>query len=103
VFGSKYFVLNEAPKVIKFDSKSIEGVFIRYSSISKVYRIYIPTSQIMVESVHIKFDETINIRVEKGPSIVGDEAEDINALNDNQAIIIKDVQEPPTSHETPTP
>jgi hypothetical protein len=48
VFGSKYFVLNEAPKVIKFDSKSIEGIFVGYSTTSKAYRIYIPTSQIMV-------------------------------------------------------
>jgi hypothetical protein len=30
VFGSKCFVLNEAPKVIKFDSKSIERVFVGY-------------------------------------------------------------------------
>jgi hypothetical protein len=72
VFGSKYFILNEASKGIKFDSKSIEGVFIEYSSTSKAYRIYIPTSRIVVESVHIKFDETINIGAEKGPSIVGD-------------------------------
>jgi hypothetical protein len=56
----------------------------------------------VVESVHVKVDETINIRAEKGPSIVGDGAEDINALNDNQAIIVEDVQEPPTSQEAPT-
>jgi hypothetical protein len=91
VFGSKYFILNETLKVTKFDSKSIEGVFIRYFSTSKVYRIYILTSRIMVEFVHIKFDESINIGAEKGSSIVGDGAEDINALNDNQAIIVEDV------------
>jgi hypothetical protein len=90
VFGSKYFVLNEAPKVTKFDSKSIERVFVGYSSTNKAYRIYIPTSRIMVESVHVKFDEPINIGVEKGSSIVGDGAEDINALKDNQAIIVED-------------
>jgi hypothetical protein len=92
VFDSKYFILDEAPKIIKFNSKSIERVFVGYSSTSKAYRIYIPTSQIMVESVHIKFDETINIGAEKGSSIVCDGAEDINALNDNQAIIVEDVQ-----------
>jgi hypothetical protein len=65
VFDSKYFVLNEASKVIKFDLKSIEGVFVGYSSPSKTYRVYIPTSRIMIKSVHVKFDETINIGVEK--------------------------------------
>jgi hypothetical protein len=78
VFDSKYFVLNEPPKVNKFDSKSIEGVFVGYSSTSKVYKIYIPTLQIVIESVHVKFEETIN-----------------------QAIIVEDVQEPPTSQEVP--
>jgi hypothetical protein len=102
VFGCKYFVLNKAPKVTKFNSKSIEGVFVVYFSINKAYIIYIPTSRIVVESVHVKFDETINIGAEKGPFIVGDRAEDINALNDNQAIIVENVQEPPTSQEAPT-
>jgi hypothetical protein len=83
VFGSKYFILNEAPKVTKFDSKSIEGVFVGYSFTSKAYRIYLPTSRIMVEFVHVKFDESINIGAEKDSSIVSDGAKDINTLNDN--------------------
>jgi hypothetical protein len=102
VFSFKCFVLNEAPKVTKFDSKSIEGVFVGYFSTSKVYKIYMPTSRIMVESVHVKFDEYINIGAEKGSSIVGDGAEDINALNDNQVIIVEDVQEHSTSQEAST-
>jgi hypothetical protein len=56
----------------------------------------------VVESVYVKFDETIDIGAEKGPSIIGDKAEDINALNDNQTIIVKNVQEPSTSQEAPT-
>jgi hypothetical protein len=91
--------LNEAPKVIKFDSKSIEGVFVGYSSTSKSYRIYIPTSRIVIESTLVKFDEFINIGAEKVSSIIGDGAEDINALNDNQAIIVEDIKEPLTSQE----
>jgi hypothetical protein len=102
VFGSKYFILNEAPKVIKFDLKSIEGVFVEYFSTSKDYRIYIPTSRIMIESVHVKFDEFINIMAEKGSSIVGDGADDISALNDNQAIIVEDEQESSTSQYAST-
>jgi hypothetical protein len=102
VFGSKYFVLNEASKVIKFDLKSIEGVFVEYFSTSKDYRIYIPTSRIMVESVHVKFHEFINIMAEKGSSIVGDGADDISALNDNQAIIVEDEQESSTSQYAST-
>jgi hypothetical protein len=85
VFGSKCFVLNETPKVIKFDSKSIEGIFIRYSFINK---IYIPTSRIVIESVHDKFDEIINLEAEKNQYIVDDGAKNINAMNENQTIIV---------------
>jgi Reverse transcriptase (RNA-dependent DNA polymerase) len=102
VFSSKYFILNEALKITKFDSKSIEGIFVGYSSTSKAYRIYIPTSRIMVESVHVKFDEFIDIGAEKGSSIVGDGAENIQALNDNQAIIVEDEQEPSISQNDST-
>jgi hypothetical protein len=56
----------------------------------------------VIESVHVKFDESINIGVEKGSSIVSDGAEDINALNDNQAIIVEDEQEPSTSQNVST-
>jgi hypothetical protein len=56
----------------------------------------------VIESVHVKFDEAIKIGAEKGSSIVGDGAEDINALNDNQVIIVENVQEPSTSQEAST-
>jgi hypothetical protein len=58
-------VLNEAPKVTKFDSKSIERIFIGYFSTSKACRIYILILWIAIEFVHVKFDETTNIGAEK--------------------------------------
>jgi hypothetical protein len=39
--------------------------------------------EFVIESVHIKFDETTNIRAKKGYSIVGNGTEDINATNKN--------------------
>jgi hypothetical protein len=65
-FGSKCFVIDEMPKVTKFDSKSIEGVFIGYSITSKAYRIYLPTSNTIKEFMHVKFDENTNAPVENG-------------------------------------
>jgi hypothetical protein len=53
-FGSKCFVIDEMPKVTKFDSKSIECVFVGYSITSKAYRIY--PSNTIKESMHVKFD-----------------------------------------------
>ncbi|KAJ3698926.1 hypothetical protein LUZ61_002631 [Rhynchospora tenuis] len=71
LFGSKCFVLDETPKVTKFDAKSTTGIFVGYSSTSKAYRVYLPSSRIVVESVNVKFDENANEKVKKGISIVG--------------------------------
>ena len=60
VFGSKCFVLNETPKVTKFDSKTIEGIFVGYANASKAYRIYVPNHCIVIESINVKFDERTN-------------------------------------------
>jgi hypothetical protein len=91
VIDSKYFILNHASKVTKFDSKSIKKIFIGYSSISKPYRIYILILWILIEYVHVKFDESTNFGAKKGHSIVGSGAKNINAINKNQAIIIENI------------
>jgi hypothetical protein len=56
----------------------------------------------MVESIHAKFDETTNFEVKKDHSIISDGAKNINVTNENQATIIKDVQETPTTQDVPT-
>jgi hypothetical protein len=47
--------------------------------------------------VHVKFDETTNFGAKKDYSIIGDGAENINVTNESIAIIVEDVQEPPTT------
>ncbi|KAJ1684899.1 hypothetical protein LUZ63_016289 [Rhynchospora breviuscula] len=71
VFGSKCFVLDESPKVTKFDAKSLTGIFVGYSNTSKAYKIYLPTSRVVIESINVKFNENANEKTEEGNSIVG--------------------------------
>ena len=40
IFGSTCFILKDRENVGKFDSRSDEGIFLGYSSISKAYRLY---------------------------------------------------------------
>ncbi|KAJ1686716.1 hypothetical protein LUZ63_018106 [Rhynchospora breviuscula] len=70
VFGSKCFVLDESPKVTKFDAKSLTGIFVGYSNTSKAYRVYLPTSRVVIESINVKFNENANEKTEEGNSIV---------------------------------
>ena len=40
VFGCKYFILNTKYYLGKFDLKYDVGIFLRYSNLRKVYRVY---------------------------------------------------------------
>ncbi|KAJ9554351.1 hypothetical protein OSB04_018396 [Centaurea solstitialis] len=42
----------------KFDSKSDDGIFLGYSSISKTYRVFNKRRQTIEETIHVKFDES---------------------------------------------
>ena len=53
VFEFECFILNTKDKLSKFDP----GVFLRYSSMSKAYRIYNKKTQTMEETIHLTFKE----------------------------------------------
>ncbi|GKD26557.1 retrovirus-related pol polyprotein from transposon TNT 1-94 [Tanacetum coccineum] len=58
VFGSKCFILNTKDYLIKFDSKSYEGVFLGYSQNSKAYIVLNKHTRKVEESLNVTFDET---------------------------------------------
>jgi len=65
-FGWKCFVLNNGKDNLgKFDAKSNEGIFLKYSSNSKSFRIYNKRTMIIEESIYVVFDETNPIRSRK--------------------------------------
>ena len=58
-FGCKCFAHNNGKEALgKFDAKSDEGIFLRYSSISKVYRVFNKRLEKVEESIHVIFNET---------------------------------------------
>ncbi|GJZ69062.1 retrovirus-related pol polyprotein from transposon TNT 1-94 [Tanacetum coccineum] len=58
VFGSKCFILNTKDYLTKFDPKSTEGIFLRYSPNSKAYIILNKETMRIEESINVKFDES---------------------------------------------
>ena len=74
----------------KFDSKSNEGIFLRYDSNSSSYRIFNKRTLTIESSVHITFDETNLPKVEKGDSSNVDRLiegfEDLDLIKDDEAI-----------------
>ena len=59
IFGCKCFVHNNKKSLLgKFDAKSDEGIFLRYSEHSKAYRVFNKRILSVEELIHIVFKET---------------------------------------------
>ena len=59
VFGSKSYILNDQENLGKFDAKSDEGIFLRYSTSSRAYRVYNKRTKTVIESINVKIDDAI--------------------------------------------
>ena len=60
VFGSKCYILKDNGNS-KLDVKSKEGIFLRYSTRSNTYKFLNTSTNKVVESANVKFDEYIEV------------------------------------------
>ena len=59
IFGCKCFIHNNGKShLTAFDAKSDLGIMIRYSSVSKAYRVFNKRTLTVEESMHVVFDES---------------------------------------------
>jgi len=89
VFGCRCFVLKHG-NLDKFESRSLDGVFLGYATHSRAYRIWLLDSHKIVETCEVTFDETMPIATlafecadeeEYGESIFEDDEEDVNDVS----------------------
>ena len=66
IFESTCFILKDRENVRKFDSRSNEGIFLSYSSISKAYRVYNKRTMKVMETVNVVIDEFSDSSSKKG-------------------------------------
>ena len=59
VFGSKCYILNDRENLGKFDAKSDEGIFLRYSTTSWAYRVFNKRTKTVMESINMVIDDAI--------------------------------------------
>ncbi|GKE24761.1 retrovirus-related pol polyprotein from transposon TNT 1-94 [Tanacetum coccineum] len=71
IFGCKVFILNTKVHLTKFDPKSYEGVFLRYSQTSKAYIVLSKEIMRIEESLNVTFDESLN-EPKSSPSVEDD-------------------------------
>jgi transposase InsO family protein len=56
-FGSNCYILSDRENLGKFDPKSDEGIFLRYSSTSRAYRVFNKRTETMMESINVVIDD----------------------------------------------
>src|SRR4030066_1319912 len=56
-FGCTCYMLNNKHYLKKFSAKAQRGIFIGYSERSKAYRVYNSETNMVEESIHVKFDD----------------------------------------------
>ena len=61
MFGSKCYILNDQENLGKFDAKSDEGIFLGYSTTSRVYRVFNKRTKTVMESINVKIDDAITM------------------------------------------
>ena len=58
IFGCKCFVLKTHPEQLsKFELKADEGIFVGYPLSTKAFRIYNLRTKVIMESIHVSFDD----------------------------------------------
>ena len=65
IFGSTYFILKDRENVGEIDFWSDEGIFLGYSSTSKVYRVYNKRTKKVMETINVVIDEVSSFGSEK--------------------------------------
>ncbi|KAI3523650.1 hypothetical protein L1887_01930 [Cichorium endivia] len=57
-FGCACFILKQGEHQSKFEAKSDDGIFLGYSAISKAFRVFNVSKRKVIESIHVRFDES---------------------------------------------
>ncbi|KAK1414965.1 hypothetical protein QVD17_30731 [Tagetes erecta] len=67
-FGCPVSILNLNAHLRKFESKSDDGFFLGYSSVSKAYRVFNSKTNVVIETINVKFLENSFPSVAHGPA-----------------------------------
>nr|GFC30998.1 retrovirus-related Pol polyprotein from transposon TNT 1-94 [Tanacetum cinerariifolium] len=61
IFGSVCYIVRDGENLDKMKEKGNECIFVGYSTQSKAYRVYNKRTRVIMESIHVNFDELPNM------------------------------------------
>ena len=65
MFESFCYTLRDRENLYKFDNKSDEGMFLRYLSLNKAYKVYNLWTKTVMETINVVIDDNIKECVRK--------------------------------------
>nr|GFC69412.1 retrovirus-related Pol polyprotein from transposon TNT 1-94 [Tanacetum cinerariifolium] len=57
IFGSVCYIVRDGENLDKMKEKGDECIFVRYSTQSRAYRVFNKRTRVIMESIHVNFDE----------------------------------------------
>nr|GEX84504.1 hypothetical protein [Tanacetum cinerariifolium] len=57
IFGSLYYIVRDGENLDKMKEKGNACIFVRYSTQSRAYKVYNKRTRVIVETIHVNFDE----------------------------------------------
>ncbi|GKF48191.1 retrovirus-related pol polyprotein from transposon TNT 1-94 [Tanacetum coccineum] len=57
IFGSLCYIVRDGENLDKMKEKGDACIFVGYSTQSKAYRVFIKRTRIIIETIHVNFDE----------------------------------------------
>nr|GFD28789.1 hypothetical protein [Tanacetum cinerariifolium] len=57
IFGSVCYIVRDGENLDKMKEKGDECIFVRYSNQSRAYRVFNKRTKVIMESIHVNFDE----------------------------------------------
>ncbi|WVZ75651.1 LOW QUALITY PROTEIN: hypothetical protein U9M48_023686 [Paspalum notatum var. saurae] len=85
-FGCRCFVLKKAGHLDKFESRCLDGIFLRYASNSRAFRVWILEAKQVVETCEVSFDETMPCTT-PAFEISGDDEEGTPIFEDEEGVV----------------
>ncbi|GJU55568.1 retrovirus-related pol polyprotein from transposon TNT 1-94 [Tanacetum coccineum] len=84
IFGSLCYIVKDGENLDKMKEKGDACIFVGYSTQSKAYRVFNKRTRIIVETIHVNFDELPQMasdHVSSDPENKGDIARHVDSLN----------------------
>ncbi|WVZ94149.1 LOW QUALITY PROTEIN: hypothetical protein U9M48_040080 [Paspalum notatum var. saurae] len=85
-FGCRCFVLKKAGHLDKFESRSLDGIFLGYASNSRAFCVWILEAKQVVETCEVSFDETMP-RTTPAFELSGDDEEGTPIFEDEEGVV----------------